>query len=108
MPSGDSRNIRVNCVGANRQPFSLAEAIDIEWQLAKSVNGGAVLTKTLSEGDITIVQEGDKWLIDVAILPDDTETMKGDFYHECQVRFSDGAVLTPYAGTITITEDLIQ
>lgn len=105
MPSGDSRTLRVKCIGTNKLPFSLAEATQIRWQLARSVRGPGLITKTMND-DVEIVQDGDDWFIDVELLPEDTEGMKGDYYHECEVRFSDGAVLTPYAGTATIVEDL--
>lgn len=105
MPSGDSRTLRVKCVGTNKLPFSLAEAVAIRWQLARNVRGPGMITKTLGAG-VEIVQDGTDWFIDVELLPADTEGYKGDYYHECEVRFSDGAVLTPYAGTATIVEDL--
>jgi len=107
MPSGDSRTIKVKCIGSDKSPFSLAEANQIRWQIARSVRGPAMLSKDLSEG-VEIVQDGDDWYIQVEIDPADTEGMKGDYYHECEVRFTDGAVLTPFAGVVTVVEDLVR
>lgn len=107
MPSGDSRIIRANCVSPDRQPYSLSQAIAIVWQLAKTVNSLPLITKTLT-GGVSIRQDGLKWIIDVSLLPVNTENLKGDHYHECQVTFLNGTVLTPFSGVITITQDLIQ
>jgi hypothetical protein len=107
MPSGDSRTIRVKCIGADRAPFSLAEANQIRWQIARSVRGPAMVSKDLT-GGVEIVQDGDDWYIQVEVLPEDTEGMKGDYYHECEARFTDGAVLTPFAGVVTVVEDLVR
>lgn len=107
MVSGDSKTLRVKCIGIDRQPFSLAEAVNVTWGLAKSVSSPTLVTKNLTSG-VSIVQDGDDWLIDVEILPSDTEDYKGSYYHECQVIFSNGAVATPFSGDVTIVQDLVQ
>lgn len=106
MVSGDTKTLKVKCVGTNRLPYSLAEAISIKWQVAKSVNSAAVIEKSLTDG-VSSLQDGDDWYIVVEIAEEDTEDLKGTYYHECEVRFSDGGVATPFAGDLEIKQDLI-
>ena len=109
MVSGDTKTIRVKCIGTDRLPYSLAEAVRIDWQLAKTVNSTtALLTKEMADDGTGIYQNGDDWFIDINIAPDDTEDLAGDYYHECQVTMANGDIATPFSGTFTVVKDLVQ
>lgn len=108
MVSGDSKTIRVKCTDRLRNPVPLTQVTEIEWVLSKNVRGPALITKVMSADDIEVNQSGDFWYIDIILEPVDTATLKaGDYYHECQINFSNGLVNTPFTGVFSIVEDLI-
>lgn len=107
MVSGDSKTIRVKCLAPGRIPFVLADVSTADWRLSKTVKGPAILSKDMTSADVVIVQDGDNWFIDVVLAPADTDALVGDYYHECQLVMGDARVITPYAGLITIVQDLI-
>lgn len=109
MVSGDTKTLRIKVIGTDRLPYSLAEAVRIDWQLAKTVSAATpLLSKEMADEGTGIYQNGDDWFIDVNLAPTDTEDLSGEYYHECQITMSDGAIATPFAGTFEIVKDLVQ
>lgn len=107
MVSGDTKKLRVRVIQPDRSPYSLAEMLTGVWKVAKTVKATAVITKTMADDQITPVQDGENWYIEIDLEAADTEDLSGSFYHECQITKSDGTVATPFSGTVTIKEDLV-
>lgn len=119
MVSGDSRTIRVRVLanqvtpqGTRRVAVDLSTVTDITWKLAKSAKSAALITKTLEGNGCATIEMDGFWYIDVNLQEEDTKPTNGDkqligdYYHECQVK-RPGMTDTPFAGTITIKQDLI-
>jgi len=78
---------------------------DIEWVLAESPASVNEVVKTVGDGiTVTDAQYGE---FEVEIVPTDTESLAGDYYHEAEITDADGDVSTVFAGGITINEDAV-
>jgi hypothetical protein len=78
----------------------------IRWELSRSVSvRPSILQKTVGAG-VTIT-DGPGGIFEVALISDDTEDLKGSFYHEAEVKLG-GEIATVKAGTIKINPVLID
>ena len=100
--SGDTASLIVRIVDENRKPLDVSGAIAVTYELAESVGGTALITKTLLDG---IVITGST--ITVTFGTADTAGLSGDYYHELQITDANNKVFTPIRGTVTIEADLI-
>lgn len=112
MHSGDNRLLVVTVKDENDVLIDITAAA-FTWALSKAdpnnppipaPKGAAVVTKTVGSG-ITIT-DGPNGVLEVQILPADTETIDGAYYHELQMTLG-GAVSTVAFGNVTIYKDLI-
>lgn len=108
MNAGDSKAVRGYVTHPDKTTYDLSTATEVQWQLAKSAKGPALISKKMSTGGCAIGQDGLRWYAEAYLLPEDTNQLKGFFFHSMRITFSDGSVESPFTGTISISENLIK
>jgi hypothetical protein len=102
MYAGDSKNIVITVTDDNGSPMNLLNAT-VKWALKKRVKSTEnMIYKTTTDGiTITDAQNG---LIKISLLPINTSSLSGMYYHECEVTDQSGNVSTVTTGYITVKE----
>lgn len=72
----------------------------IKWVLSKAVDSAALVTKTVGAG-VTITN-GAGGIFTVALLPADTSSLWGIYYHEAEVTDGSGNIVTVLTGQADI------
>lgn len=105
MVSGDTTPIDITLTDDETgAAVDLATVASITYQMASSVAASApYVSKSLSDG---ITVSGN--VVTITLAPADTADLGGDYYHELELTFADGTVITPLRGTVSIERDLIQ
>lgn len=105
--SGDHLVLEVTVQDDAGSVLDLTGIQALVWELAKTVKSStAHVTKSIGSG-ITVIN-ATSGRVDVAIVPADTASLKGEKYHEMQMTDSNGNVSTVMYGKFTITQDKIQ
>lgn len=104
MVAGDTKTLVVSVKDSKGDPVNIT-GVAITWKAARSFNKDAVITKTVNSG-ITI-SDGPNGQFTVALDPDDTELLKGGYYHEAQMTTDAGIISTVLRGTMKINRALI-
>jgi len=109
MKSGDSKVLQVTVKDEAGVAINITGAT-FTWALSKKKSSGGfsptlLLTKTVGSG-ITLVTPASGRL-DIALLPADTDALKGSYYQELQMVDTATNKSTVLDGTITIDPDLI-
>lgn len=88
-------------------PVDLTGFTAVRWQMSKSASKRPPqLEKSIGDGVvITSAVDGE---FEVTLDSADTEDLKGDFYHEVEVKDASGRPATVLSGTITILPALIK
>lgn len=105
MMAGDSKTLNITIQDADGDPVDITDWT-FKWQAAKSVSKTALISKT-SAGGISII-DPEAGQIEVEIDPADTDTLKGEYYHECEGTDPLGNKATPITGKMTIIPTLIR
>ena len=63
----------------------------------------SLVSKTSGAGEITLTDT----TVTVTLVPADTDSLDGSYYHELEVVDTTGAVLTGFTGTFIVEVDLI-
>jgi len=107
MWAGDDKTLQVTVQDSSGDPVDITGATAIRWQLSKSATKRpALIEKALLDGVTVISAPGGRF--DVTLEPEDTEDLKGDYYHEAELIDSGGRVATVLTGTATINPALIK
>jgi len=102
--SGDSKNLLVTVTDENNNPVNITGAQSIVWAL---ISGDKViLRKTLSSGEITIIN-GSGGIFKISIQAADTINLAGQYRHECRLVTADGASGLIFTGTVTVNKAYI-
>ena len=105
MFQGDSKDLVVTVSDAAGQPVDLTGA-SIKWRAAPAVDS-AVATISKATGSGIVITDAVAGEFTVSLVPADTQTLDGEFYHEAQVTDAAGAVSTVLSGHLTILPALI-
>lgn len=105
ISAGDDKTLTITVLDENESAVAITGAT-IAWRASRSHNKTADITKTTSSG-ITIT-DGPNGVFEVDLDADDTEDLKGIFYHEAQVTFVDGSISTVLKGRMKINPVLIR
>ena len=100
--AGDSLILDVTTKTASGERVDLTNA-DISWVLAKSVSSSPELLKDTDSGDI-VVTDAENGEFEIKLLPADTESLSGSYYHEAEVVDSAGNESTIFVGRFEIKE----
>lgn len=73
----------------------------IKWQAARKTGGTSVISYTTS--DNISITDGSNGEFQVTIDASDTESLRGLYYHEAEVTFSDSTISTVLTGWMTVT-----
>lgn len=107
LVAGDDKTLNVDVTDDAGDPVAITSAT-INWKVAKNVKGPVVITKATGGSGIAITS-GSGGLFTITLTDGDTEDLPpGDYYHECQITFSGGAIATVLRGTMTIEPALIR
>ena len=110
LTSGDTRTLNYTLVDSANAPLNLSGVTTVKWGMSKLKDDGTfsttpVVNKSLSSGiTITGVSTGE---LSVSLLPADTATLAGNFYHELEIAIGADTVFTVSTGKATIVKDLL-
>lgn len=111
MFAGDTKRLNFTLTNgdASGTPLDISDAV-VVWQASKGTvarfSAIPVLTKTVANGGLTIVDELNGQIL-VELLPADTQALNGNFYHELQLQDASGDVATAFAGEFVVKRALI-
>ena len=117
LVSGDDTLLLVSLTDRTGAPWPVADLAGVDWQMARSVRATPDVVKTLATGiqlgPATIPSAGAPLTlaahqIAVALVPADTATREGRYYHEMQITDAAGAVRTVLSGTLKFIPHLIR
>jgi hypothetical protein len=108
MFAGDTKTLEMSVIDDDGLIVDISDA-KIRWMMARSVNSKTTILSKGNEDsppeiEIVLANHG---RFNVYLGQDDTETLRGDYYHEAEVVLPDGTIGTPISGTITIDHTLI-
>lgn len=111
MFAGDTKRLHFTLTSGppSNTPLDIQDTT-IRWQASKGTLARfsviPVLTKTIGDGlEVTDAFSG---TLTVELLPGDTETLKGTFYHELEITDASGDVSTAFVGEMVIKPNLIR
>lgn len=105
MVQGDDLRVIVNVFDQSGSPVDISGATSIKWQLARSTNEAADITKSLANSDITITNNTGFYF---DILSSETASLSGGYHHEAEVETASGQVYTTLYGRAYIRPALID
>ena len=97
VPQHNDKRFVFSVVDEAGEAVDITSISEITWVLARNVNSAALLTKTLSGGDIQMTGT-DAFYFDFADTESATVGQTGRLYHECRVTLSTGEKRTAFAG----------
>lgn len=107
MFTGETKRLHVQVFDREGNPFDLSDIAQIQWEMQRDLttDSGADLHKELGSG-ITIINavEG---RFRIEILPADTTSMAGQYYHEGRIYDALGNVATIFVGHAVLTKTAI-
>ena len=106
MYSGDSVSIAVTVTDSTTGAAVNLTGATMTWALATAPGATALVTKTSTDGDITVSGVSSN-VATVALEPADTAALSGVYHHELQVIDGASAVYTVYQGTLYIRADVV-
>lgn len=111
MFAGDTKRLHFTITSGppSNTPLDIQDAT-VRWQASKGTLARfstiPVLTKTVGTGlEITDAFSG---AITVELVPEDTEALKGTFYHEVEIEDASGDISTAFTGEFIVKPNLIR
>jgi len=96
---GDSKIINITVIDEYSQPLNLY-GITANWIMYKRNPDNPILQKTTVSGiTLSVPTSG---ILTIRLIPSDTETLLGRFYHECEITDTNGNISTVTEGSVTI------
>lgn len=108
ITAGQDVTIRTTLTDQDGVPLpDLDTSLEIIWGLARAYSVDPDITKKLTAAEISVfdIPNG---IIDVTLVPADTEGIQGDFVHQAEVKNVSGAILPARLGALTIDEDMLE
>ena len=105
MTAGDDKTLVVTVKDANGTAVNITGA-SIKWQCARSFGKASDISKTTSSG--ISITDGANGVFTVTLTAANTESLRGNFYHEAQLTDSGGAISTVLFGTMKVNPALIE
>lgn len=96
MYAGDSKNIIVSVMDGGARPLDITGS-SVKWILKPTQPASAILI-TKSTPEITL----DVYTATIKLLPEDTENLAGNYYHEAELTDQIGNVSTIMVGSVKI------
>jgi hypothetical protein len=96
--AGDRMRLLVTVADPMSAPVDLGAASEIRWQLARGVEGPALIAKSLGAG-VTVLDAA-AGLFEVLLAPADTAALSGEFHHEAEIVDPDGPATVLYGRAI--------
>lgn len=98
---GSDRTIKIAVVNASNQPLNMTGYTPLTWVVTlANEKVTALITKTPTIISIDGTNDG----LQFALVPTDTATLKGKYYHEARVTDNSGLTEPVTAGTMTVLE----
>jgi hypothetical protein len=96
LVAGDSKVIEITVTEADGSPTDITAA-NLLWTAAAQPFGTPLISKA---GTIT---DGPGGVFDVSLVPSDTASMNGNFYHSAKITFADLSVSTIFLGLMAVS-----
>lgn len=96
-----SRNVTTSSSSQTSGTYSLGAT----YRAARRYGASSVIDKTLGDG--VTVNDADAGIVDITFVPDDTQSLSGDFLHELELTEASGDVLTAFQGFLSLDQALI-
>lgn len=101
---GDDETVEITVLKTDGTAKSITGA-SIEWEMYERYTRTSVVSKSTTDGDITIT-DGANGVFEIAIDGSDTQSLDGGRYkHEAEVTDSAGTTKTVTRGTVYLSED---
>jgi hypothetical protein len=99
MRQGDSKLIHITVVDEYANLLDIS-GVDVSWIMYKRNPDNPTLQKTTVSGiTLTVPVSG---ILTIRLLPSDTASLLGRFYHECEITDISGNISTVTEGCVTI------
>lgn len=99
MFSGNTRVLKVSVLDQDEAVVDITGA-SAEYIFAKRAGHNAIFSKTVGSG--IVVTDAIAGLLEVTILPADTEALAGAYHHELEIQDASGRRTTVLFGTVTV------
>jgi hypothetical protein len=106
MTAGDSVTLVVTVTRADGSIVDLTGAQSLRWVLAAAPTQPTLASKSIGFG--IAVTNPPAGVMQVSILPADTDGLAGSYYHEAQLIDLNGNVSTILQGTVAISPHLLR
>ncbi len=113
ITSGDDHVLTIKVDDGATTPVAIdISGFTVWWHAArKSSSGKFSSTSSITkDNDLVfgaVITDGPGGVIEVTLVPVDTDDLSGDFFHEAQVRDLAGNISTVMTGDMTIKRDLV-
>lgn len=111
MTAGDARKLLIPVVDGDGAAVSLDNAL-VRWQLSRAEGTPpAIIEKSSDAGGVAILppESGEEvWSIEVDLAPEDTQDLKGRYFHQAQVIDEAGDPSTVLRGYGRFSRSLIR
>lgn len=97
MFSGDTKNLIAKVTNEDNLPADLTGA-SAKWALKESIDSASNLIFKATPVDIFIINNE----VHIKLNPDDTKSLSGAYYHECEITDAAGNVSTIFFGMAII------
>ena len=105
MTAGDTKTIGINVIEKDDGSATNITGATIAWKVAQSQRGTVLISKSTAD-DISITS-GTGGTFTITLEAADTASLRGDYYHECQITFASGEIATVLKGKMSISPGLI-
>jgi len=105
--SGNDITLRFSVIDTETSlPLNMSGSLELIWGLAKRQGVLPIITKTLNEGvNLTDAANG---IVEVDLHHDETEPLKGEYYHEMRLTTSGDKQITLAYGEVNVINNSIR
>ena len=107
VTAGDTKTIAVNVIEKDDQSATTITAATIAWKVAQSQWSPVLISKDNDAVGGISITNGVGGTFTITLDSVDTASLKGDYYHECQITFADSEVATVLKGKMTVSPGLV-
>jgi len=105
ITAGDTKTIAVTVIEKDDGSATDITSATIAWKVAQSLRSPVLISKSTSDG--ISITSGTGGTFTITVNSADTSSLKGDYYHECQITFADSEIATVLKGKMTVSPGLV-
>lgn len=109
--AGDGKLLAVTIIGEGGEPVPLSRVSGVTWKLGRTARSVPILTKTVGAGVRIVADDADPGgancgRLDVQLTSGDTQSLEGEYVHECQIVDAYGATSVIFYGRANVAPSL--